>query len=434
MNTVKHYTRFLLILNFLAVTLAGYGQKTFIRAARVVDPVSGKTIQRQVIVIENRKIIDMGTNIDIPTNAQVIDLGSATVVPGLFDAHTHVCSTVSKFADYLGVDYFDMVLLNPNGYRAIQGAVHAREMLEAGFTTIRDAGNAGKYADVDVKRAINEGLIPGPTMVVAGKIIAPFGGQFRTRADEQFLINDEYIFADTRDEIIKGIRENIYYGADVIKIVVDGQRYAYSYEDLKLIVDEARKAGLKVMAHCQTPKGEYAAAKAGVASIEHGWTIPDSVASIMKEKNIVLVSTDFTEEVLREFGHPEERARAIHARRVERLKRVYKAGVAIAFGTDIMIDAENKTRGQLAINYIDSFAEAGIPPIDILRALTIHPARLMGMESQRGRIEKGMFADIIAMDGNPLEDINTLKQIRFVMKEGQVIVNKNVLPADAVDK
>lgn len=426
--------RLFLIVSYLTIVLQGYSQKTFIRAGRVIDPASGTALLNQVLVVENKKIVDIGANISIPANAQVIDLGKATVMPGLFDAHTHVCSTVSKFADWLGVDYFDMVLLNPNGYRAIQGAVHAKEMLESGFTTIRDAGNAGKYADVDVKRAINEGMIPGPTMVVAGKIIAPFGGQFRTKADPQFLINDEYLFADTRDEIIKGIRENIYYGADVIKIVVDGQRYSYSYEDIKLFVDEAKKAGVKVMAHCQSPKGEYAAAKAGVASIEHGWTIPDSVATIMKEKNIVLVSTDFTEETLKEFGHPEERAKAIHGRRVERLKRVYKAGVTIAFGTDIMIDVGDRTRGQLAINYIDSFSEAGIPPIDILKALTIHPAKLLGMEAQRGKMEKGMFADLIAVEGNPLEDINTLKQVRFVMKEGKVVVNKNAVPADPADR
>ena len=407
------------------IVFYSFGQQTFIRAGRIVDPVAGTTTQNQIIVVEGKKIVDIGTEIKIPIDANVIDLSKSVVMPGLFDAHTHVCATVSKFADWLGVDYFDMVLLNPNGYRAIQGAVHAREMLEAGFTTIRDAGNAGRYADVDVKRAISEGLIPGPTMVVAGKIIAPFGGQFRTRADKQFLLNDEYAFADTKEEIIKAIRENIYYGADVIKVVVDGQRYSYSFDDLELIVTEARKAGLKVMAHCQTPAGEYAAAKAGVASIEHGWTITDSVARIMKEKEIILVSTDFTEEVLKEFGHPEDRAKAIHARRVERLRRVYKAGVTLAFGTDIMIDVEKKTRGQLAIGYLTSFIEAGIPNVDILRSLTSNPARLMGMETQRGRIAKGMFADFIATEKNPLDDIMTLKQVCFVMKEGRIIVEKN---------
>lgn len=408
----------------LLLVLNAFGQQTFIRAGRVVDPLTGTSSSNQVIVVEGNKITDIGSGITIPPDAKVIDLSQYVITPGLFDAHTHVCATVSKFADWLGVDFFDMVLLNPSGYRAIQGAVHAREMLEAGFTTIRDAGNAGKFVDVDVKRAINEGLIPGPNMVVAGKIITPFGGQFRTRADEQFLKNDEYVFADTRDELIKAIRENIYYGSDVIKVVVDGQRYAYTYDDLKLIVSEAKNAGLKVMAHCQTPAGEYTAAKAGVASIEHGWTIPDSVAKLMKQNNVVLVSTDFTEEVLREFGHPEDRARTIHKRYVDRLKRVYISGVTIAFGTDIMIDKPNGTRGELAIGYLSSFVEAGIPNADILRSLTIHPARLLGMEARRGRVVKGMFADIIATKESPLDDVMALKQVRFVMKDGKVMMNK----------
>lgn len=318
-----------------------------------------------------------------------------------------------------------MVLLNPEGYRAIQGTVYAKQMLDAGFTTVRDAGNAGKYADVDVKRAINEKLVDGPNMFVAGKIIAPFGGQFRTKADKQFLMNDEYYFADTQDELRKAIRENIYYGADVIKIVVDGQKYHYTTEDIKFIVQEAGKAGVKVMAHCQTPDGEYSAASAGVASIEHGWTAADSVTAIMKTKNIYLVSTDFTEKVLVGFGHPLERAKQIHEKRVERLKRAYHAGVMIAFGSDVMIDIENETRGTLAIGYIDSFVEAGIPAKDILKIMTINAAKLLGIDKERGVLAPGMYADIIATSDNPFENIQTLKKVTFVMKNGIVYKQNN---------
>ncbi len=355
MKNTSHLHLIIAFASSLFLVFNAIGQQTFIRAGRVVDPLSGTSASNQVIVVEGKKDYRYRSqhqhSCQWKSNRPFSVRGDA----GAFRRPYACVSTVSKFADWLGVDYFDMVLLNPSGYRAIQGAVHAKEMLEAGFTTIRDAGNAGKFVDVDVKRAINEGLIPGPTMVVAGKIITPFGGQFRTRADEQFLRNDEYVFADTKDELIKAIRENIYYGSDVIKVVVDGQRYAYTYDDLKLIVSEARNAGLKVMAHCQTPAGEYAAARAGVASIEHGWTIPDSVARLMKQHNVTLVSTDFTEEVLKAFGHPDDRARALHSKRVERLKRVYKAGVTIAFGTDIMIDVDKRTRGELAMGYPQQF-------------------------------------------------------------------------------
>ena len=135
-----------------------------------------------------------------------------TVMPGLIDAHTHICANISKFADMLGIDFLDLVLLNPDGYRAIQGTVNAKQMLDAGFTTIRDAGNSGKYVDVDINRAINEGLTDGTTILAAGRIISPFGGQFSTKADKQFIVHNEYFFADTYEELKKALRENIFFG------------------------------------------------------------------------------------------------------------------------------------------------------------------------------------------------------------------------------
>src|SRR5262245_53556466 len=160
---------------------------TAIRAGRLVDPVAGTIATNQTILIEGRTIKAIGASLQIPSNATVIDLSTSSVLPGLFDAHTHLCATTRILADRLGIDFLDAVLLDPAGYRAIQGVVHAREMLDAGFTTVRDVGNAGQYVDVALQRGINEGLVPGPTMVVAGRIIAPFGGQFRTRADKSVL-------------------------------------------------------------------------------------------------------------------------------------------------------------------------------------------------------------------------------------------------------
>ena len=396
-----------------------------IKAGKIIDPLSGKVLSNQIILVENGKIKDLGSSVAIPQGAEIIDLSKSTVMPGLIDAHTHICATVSIFADMLGVDLFDLVLLNPDGYRAIQGSVYAKQMLDAGFTTIREAGNSGKYADVDVKRAINEGLIPGPTILVAGRIIAPFGGQFRTKADKQFLVNDEYFFADTRDEIKKAIRENIFYGVDVIKIVVDSKKYKYSAEDIKFIVDEAHQAGLKVMAHCQTAEGVNSAVTGGVASVEHGWTIPDSTIALMKKKGIVLVSTDFPVKVLQAFGSNEDKAIAAHSKYINRLKRVYAGGVTIAFGSDIMVDIANETRGTLAISYLDCFVEAGIPSSDILKIMIANPAQLLGIEKARGSIAVGMCCDLIATQDNPLENIQTLKNVTFVMKNGIVYKNLN---------
>lgn len=399
----------------------GQAQVTVIKAGKLVDPTNGATLTNQIILIEGGKIKAVGAGLQVPSDATVIDLSKSTVMPGLFDAHTHLCAKVTIEADRLGLDYFDMVLLNPSGYRAIQGVYYAKQMLDAGFTTVRDVGNSGKYVDVDLQRGINEGLVPGPTMIVSGRIIAPFGGQYRTRADKQFLDNPEYFFADTRDELKKAIRENIYYGANVIKIVVDGQKYSYSKDDIKFIVEEATRAGVKVAAHCQRKACERDAAEAGVASIEHGWSLEDAeVTELMKKNNVVLVSTDTPVKVLKGFGWNEANAKRIRTARIERLKRVRQAGVTIAFGSDVYADIEGETRGTLTIEYIDGFVEAGFPAKEILQIFTVNAARLLGVEKQRGTIAPGMAADIIATPENPLDNINTLKRVSFVIKNGKV--------------
>lgn len=405
----------------LSCTADARAQVTAIKAGRLVDPATATTSVNQVILIEGRKIKAIGAGLRIPSGATVVDLSKSTVMPGLFDAHTHLCARSRIEADRLGIDYLDLVLLDPAGYRAIQGVYYAKQMLDAGFTTVRDVGNAGKYVDVDLRRGINEGLVAGPTMIVAGRIIAPFGGQYRTRADKQVLDNPEYFFADTRDELRKAMRENIFYGANVIKIVVDGQRYSYSTEDIKFVVEEAASAGVKVAAHCQTRACERRAAEAGVASIEHGWYLLDTdVYELMKKNNVVLVSTDATVKVLRGFGFDEATAKEIHAERVERLKRARQAGITIAFGSDVYADVEGETRGTLAIGYLDGFVEAGFPAQAILQIFTVNAARLLGVEKERGSIAVGMAADIIATPDNPLDNVQTLKRINFVMNNGRI--------------
>lgn len=398
----------------------GQAQVTVIKAGKLVDPATGTISTNQIIVIENGKIKAVGAQLPIPAGAKTIDLSHSTVLPGLFDAHTHLCGvTVIRWDTG---DFLFMNLRRRTGFRAIQGIVHAREMLEAGFTTVRDVGNAGDYADVDVRNAINDGLVPGPTIIAAGRIIGPFGGQFELRPDKSVLTNNsEYLFADTHDEMRKAIRENIYYGATVIKIVVDAQKYLYTVDDIRFIIREAAGAGLKVAAHCQSEEGERRAAEAGVASIEHGWYLPNDVAELMKKNNVMLVSTDATVKVLGGFGWNETDAKEIHADRVDRLKRAYAAGVTIAFGTDVMVRVANETYGTLAIGYIDSFVEAGFPAKTILQLMTINPARLLGVEKQRGSIAPGKFADIIATPENPLDNIQTLRHVSFVMKNGNVI-------------
>ena len=224
---------FLLVMQ--AVTASA--QVTAIRAGRVVDPDAGTSVENQVILIEQGKITAIGGNVAIPAGAEVIDLSTSTISPGLVDAHTHLCMAVQAGRD--AGSYYYTTLRDPDALRSIEGVVNARTMLQAGFTSVRDIGNEGRYACVQVRRAIQRGWIVGPTMLTAGRIIAPYGGQFQLQPDKPDLAEPEYYFADTRDEMIKAVRENAHYGATVIKIVVDDQRYIYSVEDIEFIKAQA---------------------------------------------------------------------------------------------------------------------------------------------------------------------------------------------------
>ena len=389
---------------------------TAIKAGKLVDPESGTTLTNQVILVEGAKIKAIGAGLPIPPGATTLDLSNSTVMPGLFEAHGHMCLTTVRERD--AGRYFFTSLIDPSAYRAIQGVANSRAMLEAGFTTVRDVGNAGNYADTALRRSIEEGLVPGPTIINAGRIIAPFGGQFQIQPEKRDLANPEYLFADTRDEMRKAIRENAHFGAKVIKIVVDDQPYIYSIDDIKFMIDEAAKMGLKLAAHCWTEQGARNAAAAGVASIEHGFRMSDEALQLAKKNNVVLVGTDFTEMAARQMNV--EDPVAYHAIWVDRLRRAYNIGVTMAFGTDVIFAMKDQTRGTLAVSFIDSFAEAGVPPKAILKIMTTNAARLMGVERVRGAIKPGLAADIIATPENPFDNIQTLRQVSFVMKDGKV--------------
>ena len=404
----RSFFLFALILSFGCLGISG--QITAIKAGRVVDPETGSILTDQVILVQGGFITAIGENTPIPSGANVIDLSKGLVMPGLFDMHTHLCMDVIDSRDH--GNYYITTLLDPDSYRSIEGVVNARAMLESGFTSVRDVGNEGNYACSSLRMAIQQGKVPGPTMINAGRIIAPYGGQFHLQPDKQKLAEPEYFFADTRDEMVKAIRQNIHYGAGVIKIVVDDQRYIYSVEDIKFMIDEAGKAGMKLAAHCWTRAGAHNAAAAGVASIEHGFDMTDEDLELAKKNGVVLVGTDY----LAITDSPQG-----HAQWVDRLRRAAKIGVTMAYGTDVISQRPGQTRGTEAIAGIDIWAEAAVPAKDLLKALTINAARLMGVEKVRGNIRKGLAADIIAVPENPLENVKTLKSVSFVMKNGQVI-------------
>lgn len=390
-----------------------------VRAGHLVDPATGTSRAHQTVVVRAGKIESIGGDVVVPDGARIVDLSTSWVLPGLFDAHTHLCSEMS--ARWHVEEFLVYSLAEPAPLRAIRGVVSARQMLEAGFTTVRDLGNAGQYADIALVRAIESGLVPGPTVIAAGRIIAPFGGQFRWRTRREVLDDPEYVFADTRDEIRKAIRENIYYGARVVKVVVDAQPYAYSEDDLRFIVEEARNGGRKVAAHCQTQEGARRAAAAGVASIEHGWVLEEADLALLKRNGVVLVSTDFPVPVLEASLLDRGRAIKFHEQIVDRLKRAYAADVEVAFGSDVMTAVPGRTRGTAALSYLVSFLEAGIPAPRILRSMITIPAALLGVDKERGSLERGQFADLIAVPADPLHDIKALTRVQLVMKGGKIV-------------
>ncbi len=220
----------------------------------------------------------------------------------------------------------------------------------------------------------------------------------------------------------KAIRENIHYGASIVKIVVDDQKYIYSVDDIRFVVEEARTAGMKVAAHCVTEKGFHNAAAAGVDSIEHGFVATDEDLELAKRNNVALVGTDLTDLIAGLWGFGD--VPAVREQVVDRIRRAYKIGIPLVFGSDIFFSRREQSRGQLSLSLLDTYIEAGLPADFILRMITTNGIRLLGLEGERGKIERGFAADIVATPNNPLDDILALKKIHFVMKDGQVFAHR----------
>jgi imidazolonepropionase-like amidohydrolase len=438
-KTMKTKKAFQMIMGFILVVLIlhpAQGEIKAIKAGKLVDVEKGTTLTDQIILIEGKMIKAIGGDIEIPDGAKVIDLSDKTVLPGLYDCHVHlfICiparewqrSVDEKYRSLFwryGNGYLNYTINTTTTYRALQGVKNAQEMLEAGFTTIRDSGGVGNYADTDLRRAVEHGLVPGPTIINSGRIISPIGGQFTygLQPERPGQGEPEYFYADTKDEIVKAVRENILYGAKVIKIIADDQPYIYSVEDIELIKKEAERAGLRVAAHSLIDEGAHNCAKAGIASIEHGFRMSNKTLELAKKNNVYLVGTDFTEEYWKEgYGYSDKRAKEMSEMEIDRIKRAYKIGVPMAFGSDVIWEIPGKTWGEVCKSIMDSYVRAELPEHYILKMMTVFAARLLGVENKSGSLKEGMEADIIATPENPLDNIQTLKNVIFVMKNGKV--------------
>ncbi len=408
-KTRPFLTAFILLFTFRVFSLNAQSpslpDKFAVTARRMIDVRSGKEISDAVIFIERNKITGVGSRLRIPDSVRVMDLGDVTLLPGLIDAHTHLLHQYySKYGDDNSNRLLEMIQLGP-AKRALLGARIAREMLESGFTTVRDLGNSGINADIALRDAINNGDVTGPRMFVSTRAISPVGGQFQSVTPEaQQLLNQEYVQISGVEEARKAVRQAIYDGADCIKVIANSGRRRLSSEEMKVIVEEAKRAGLPVAVHATDGDGpSIIAAEAGVSSIEHAYTISETVLNLMAGKNIFLVPTDA----------------AGVTRYQERIRRALKAGVRIAIGSDIYYEFPGKTRGQVSAGMYKTYVASGMTNIEVLRAATLNPADLIGNHFI-GAIEVGRFADIIAVKGNPVTDIGALEQVVFVMKDGKV--------------
>lgn len=396
-------------------------KKVAIRAGHLIDTKTGTVINNAVILIEGEKITAVGAGLSIPTDAEVIDLGNKTVLPGLIDCHTHMTSQPGNYYE----DLFRKSAIDV----AITAHIYAKRTLEAGFTTVRDVG-AGEFIDVALRNAINRGEVAGPRMLVATLTVGATGGHGDTNGFSPYLkFNGFSGIADGVDEVRKLVRFEIKNGADVIKIIATAGVLSeeesvgapqYSQEELNAIVEEAKMWGRRVAAHAHGTEGIKRAIRAGVTSIEHGSFIDDEGIRLMKERGTYLVADIYNDDyILAEYakmGFPEkiiEKERLVGRTQRENFQKAVKAGVKIAYGTDAGVYPHGWNGKQFA-----HMVKWGLTPMQAIQAATLSAADLLGWTNKVGVIAPGAFADIIAVDNDPLNDVTELERVKFVMKGG----------------
>jgi imidazolonepropionase-like amidohydrolase len=398
------------------------GTAYVIRAGKLIDPETGTAAANQMIAVKDGRIVEIGPKVAVPPGAETIDLSQYSVLPGLVDAHNHLALTYKKVPE--NDVYYYTYIQDSTALRAIQAASNGMQILSSGFTVVRDLGNNGLYADTALRVAIEQGWIPGPTIINSGIIIGGVGGQFFPTPEmvkEHNIVYPEYLDADTPDEIIKAVRQNVLFGAKVIKICVDCKPYPYSVDDMKLFIREAANAGgLKVAGHVQTQEGARRAIEAGIWSIEHDIALTDEIHKLMAQKGIWRVGTEtpFTEYRGTQAGFD---------RTVAGMKSAWANGVKMAFSTDADYYVPGMTRGQVVINFLKSWKAAAIPDKEVLKIMTINGYKVCDMYDKRGPIKTGFPADMIAVKGNPLEDIDALRTVVFVMKDGLVFKRDGIM-------
>jgi imidazolonepropionase-like amidohydrolase len=417
---------------------------TLIKAGRVLDVKAGIYLPNQGVLVAGDRIKDVGSFESVkaraPQDVVIIDLGQATLLPGLIDSHSHLlCSMEGRW--YPDGEAVVMTITRVGqAKRALIGAANARDMLEAGFTAVRNVGHSGVNGDAALRDAINEGLIPGPRVQAACRKLTPVGGQVVELRSENAaaIIAEEFLTVGNVEEARRAVRQALADGADVIKVVVDDNNRVLNSDEMRAIVEEAHRVKIKVAAHATTQAGVQAAIDGGVDSIEHADEATEDQFKAMRDKGIFLDPTLLTAQSLRDiylkslYFSPEETTKfekeikAFIDLSKAKLQRALKAGVKIAAGSDMWMRYPGKKRGEATTVMFEAMVDAGLPQVETIRAATINAAELLGWQDRAGSVEAGKFADLIAVAGDPLKDVGELKRVRFVMKGGEVV--KNELP------
>ncbi len=392
-------------------------RKIAVRAARALDVKTGAFVKDAVVIIDGDKVTAVGSALAIPADAVVVDAGTATLLPGLIDCHTHLMLRLAA-----GESYGEHLLTRSQAYRALEGAANARVTLEAGFTTVRDVENEGSgYADVALRNAINEGLVVGPRMLVATRAIAAVGqySPFDISPDLAGTFPTGAQMVSGAEEARRAVREQIGHSADLIKVYADWDYPTLTPEELRVIVEEAHKQHRKVAAHAMTREGIRNAVEAGVDSVEHGDHPDRETLELMKRRGTFLVPTVGIYAVLAESKKAKERKWASGA--LENMRKTLEmargVGVKIAGGMDPTTES---TQGK-NVRQLEAMVQLGVPALEAIRSQTLVAAELLGWQDRVGALEAGMLADLVAVDGDPLADITALGRVKLVMKGGDIV-------------
>lgn len=403
------------------VARAQSAEVTAIRCGRLINPVTGSVTQNAVIIARGPSIEQVGQGLPVPAGARVIDLSAYTVLPGLIDCHTHI---LLQPEDERGAP---PVITKSQAFRTVQGVAAAKRDLEAGFTTMRDLDSEGAgFADVAIRDGINKGIIPGPRLYVSTLSLTITAGHMNNAGlNPDIQIPDPAALVDSRDAMVAEVRRQVKYGADWIKLYATGTlrhinpvtleaMSQVSEEEVRAVVAEARRWGRDVAAHAYGGEGANNAIRGGVRSIEHGMLMNDETLKLMVDRGVFWCPTLGVYIPEHEEDNTDLRRRIV-ANHKEVFQKAMRLGVKIAFGTDVGAYEHGTSAREFKL-----MVDYGMKPIDAIRAATTRGAELLRMERQIGTIEPGKFADVIAVEGNPLEDIRAMDRVVFVMKAGKV--------------